>query len=215
MHEKAPVLKGEVRERLGTRYSKRLRDAGRLPVVVYGHGKDPASISVDAKETINYIHNGERVFTIDVAGQQETVLLRDVQFNHLGDGIIHCDLARVDLDETTHAHVHVTLKGDAAGLKEADTLLMHPVTELTVECKLKDLPDEIVVDISELGSGQAIHAGEVSLPSGVKLLSDGEDILAQIVHSGGSAESAEETEVSADAQPEVITEKKEEEKEGE
>ena len=208
---------GEVRERLGSRYSKRLRDSGRLPIVVYGHGKDPASISVDAKETISHIMHGERVFTIDVGGQQETVLLRDVQFDHLGDGIIHCDLSRVDLDETTHAHVHVVLKGEAKGLKQADTLLMHPVTELTVECKLKDLPDEIVVNISNLGSGDSIHASDIEMPSGVKLLSDGDDILAQIVHSGGDVESAEEAEVSADAQPEVISEKKddEEEKEGE
>ena len=210
MHEKTPVLKGEIRERLGTRYSKRLREMGRLPVVVYGHGMDPASISVDAKETIKLITHGERVFTIDVDGQQETVLLRDVQFDHLGDGIIHCDLARVNLDETTHAHVHVVLKGEAIGLKQADTLLMHPVSELTVECKLRDLPDEIVVDISELGVGDVVHAGDVKLPNGVTLLSESEDILAQIVHSAAATESAEEVEVSADAQPEVITEKKEE-----
>jgi large subunit ribosomal protein L25 len=213
MNEKAPVLKGEVRERLGTRYSKRLREAGRLPVVVYGHGKDVASISVDAKETIRYIHDGSRVFTIDVAGEQETVLLRDVQFDYLGDGIIHADLSRVDLDETTHAHVHVALKGDSVGLKEANTLLLHPVTELSIECKLRDLPSEIEVDISDLGVDGIIHAGEIEMPNGVTLLSDKDDILAHIAHTAVAEVSSEEAEVAADAQPAVISEKKEEESE--
>ena len=114
----------------------------------------------------------------------------------------------VDLDEVTHAHVHVVLKGDAVGLKTAGTLLMHPVTELTVECKLKDLPDEIVVNVKDLEAGGIIHAGDIELPSGVKLLSDADGIVAQITHSGGDAESAEEAEVSSEAEPEVIREKK-------
>ncbi len=216
MHENTPVLKGEVRERLGSRYSKRLRENGRLPIVVYGHGEGPAPISVDAKETIKYIESGERVFTLDLGGKTETVLLRDVQFDYLGDGIIHADLARVDLDETTHANVHVRLKGDAVGLKSDDTLLMHPVSELEVECKLRDLPDEIVVNISELDAGDSITAGDVELPSGVTLLSDPDDVLATIVTSQGEAESAEESEVESSAEPEVIKAKPEDEaKDGE
>ncbi|PHQ78801.1 MAG: 50S ribosomal protein L25 [Phycisphaera sp.] len=213
MNEKAPVLKGEVRERLGTRYSKRLREAGRLPVVVYGHGKDTVSISVDTKETLRYIHDGKRVFTIDVNGEQETVLLRDVQFDYLGDGIIHADLSRVNLDETTHANVRIAIKGDAVGLKEANTLLLHPITELSIECKLRDLPGEIVVNITDLEVEGIIHAGDIDMPAGVTLLSDKHDILAQIAHSAGGDEEAtgEGAQVGADAQPAVISEKKDDE----
>jgi len=210
MNEKSPVLKGEIRERLGSRYAKRLREQGRLPVVVYGHGKETTAVSVDAKETIKHIEGGARVFQIDLGGKTETVLLRDVQFNYLGDDIVHCDLARVDLDEVTHAHVHVVLKGDAVGLKTAGTLLMHPVTELTVECKLKDLPNEIVVSVKDLEAGGIIHAGDITLPAGVKLLSDADSIVAQITHTAAEEESAEESEVSSDAEPEVIKEKKDE-----
>ena len=206
MNEKSPVLKGEIRERLGSRYAKRLREQGRLPVVVYGHGKETTAVSVDAKETIKHIEGGARVFQIDLGGTTETVLLRDVQFNYLGDDIVHCDLARVDLDEVTHAHVHVVLKGDAVGLKTAGTLLMHPTTELTVECKLKDLPSEIVVSVKDLEAGGIIHAGDITLPAGVKLLSDAENIVAQITHTAAE----EESEVSSDAEPEVIKEKKDE-----
>lgn len=208
MHEKSPVLRGELRERLGTRYAKRMREQGRLPAVVYGHGKEPTAISVDAKETIRHIKSGERVFTIELAGKKETVLLRDVQFDYLGDGIVHCDLSRVDLDEVTHAHVHVVLKGEAIGLKTVGTLLMHPVTELTVECKLRDLPGEIVVNVSDLNVGGIIHASDIALPEGVKLRSDPGAILAQVTHVGAEEATGEAATVEAGTQPEVIRERK-------
>lgn len=145
---------------------------------------------------------------VELAGKTESVLLRDVQFDYLGDGIVHCDLSRVDLDEVTHAHVHVVLKGEAIGLKVAGTLLMHPVTELTVECKLRDLPDEIVVNVSDLAEGGIIHAGEIKLPNGVKLASDAGAIVAQITHTKIEEETGEAAEVASGSEPEVIREKK-------
>ncbi|HED54331.1 MAG TPA: 50S ribosomal protein L25 [Phycisphaerales bacterium] len=216
MHENSPILTGERRERLGSRYAKRLRDGGKLPVVVYGHGKEPAAIAVDAKSTIKHIHEGERIFRLDVDGQQEIVLLRDVQFDYLGDGIIHCDMSRVDLDEVTHSHVRIVLKGDPVGLKKSGTLMMHPTTEITVECKLRDLPSVIEVNISELDEGKAVTASEIDLGPNVKLLSDPNDVLAQITHSAGEVAVGEEAEIEGgEAQPEVIAEKKDEEKSGE
>ena len=215
MHRKSSVLHGERRERLGSRYAKRLREVGKLPVVVYGHGKEPAAIAVDAKSTIKLIHGGERIFRLAVDGQEEIVLLRDVQFDYLGDGIIHCDMSRVDLDEVTHSHVRIKLKGDPVGLKKSGTLMMHPVSEITVECKLRDLPSAIEVNISELDEGKAITAGDVELGPDVKLLSDPNDVLAQITHSAGEVAVGEEAEVEGgEAQPEVIAEKKDEEKSG-
>ncbi len=208
MHENAPVLKAEPRDRMGSRYSRRLREAGRLPAVVYGHGQEPAHVSVDAKETIKAIHEGDRVFKLELGGQEDIVLLRDVQFNYLGDEIIHADLSRVSLDEVTHAHVRIKLVGDAVGLKSAGTALVHPTDEVTVECKLRDLPDHIEVSIAELDQGQSISAGEITMPAGVKLLSDPDAVLATITGAMKAAPTAEETEVGGDASPEVIGEKK-------
>ena len=211
MHENATLLKGERRERTGTRYSKRLRDTGRLPAVVYGHGQEPAHISLDAKSTIRAIHEGDRVFRLALDGQEDIVLLRDVQFDYLGDGIIHADLSRVSLDEVTHAHVRIKLVGEAVGLKQADTTLVHPHSEITVECKLRDLPDLIEVDITSLGAGDSITAGEITLPSGVKLVSDADSILATITSSMKAAPSAEEETVAGGNEPEIVGKKKEDE----
>lgn len=208
MHENAPILKAERRERMGSRYSRRLRDAGQLPAVVYGHGQEPAHVAVNAKETIKAIHEGERVFKLDLDGATDIVLLRDVQFNYLGDEIIHADLSRVSLDEVTHAHVRIKLVGDAKGLKNAGTALVHPNDEVTVECKLRDLPDQIEVSIADLDSGESLTAGQIDLPAGVKLLSDAETVLATITGATKAAPSAEEAEVGGDGSPEVIGEKK-------
>lgn len=213
MHENAPTLKGERRSRTGSRYSRRLRAAGKLPAVVYGHGQAPAHITVDAVQTIRAIHQGERVFKLHLDGQEDIVLLRDVQFDHLGDGIVHADLSRVSLDEVTHAHVRIKLIGEAIGLKQADTALIHPHTEISIECKLRDLPDSIEVDISGLQAGGSITAGSITLPAGVKLLSDANAALATITSATSAAVSAEAAAVdsAAPAQPEIVGKKKEEE----
>jgi large subunit ribosomal protein L25 len=211
MHEKSPVLKAAVRDRLGSRYAKRAREAGRLPAVVYGHGQKPLHVDFDAKETLAHIEKGEKVFRFDVAGQGESaqmLLLKDVQFDYLGDAIVHADFARVDLNERVRTRVHVRLKGEAKGLKSAGAILMHPTNELEIECRVVDLPDEIVLDISELELDQMVSASEVKLPSAdMKLITDGHAIVAQIVEQKEQVV-AEATTVAADAvAPEVIGEK--------
>ncbi|MEL6312272.1 MAG: 50S ribosomal protein L25, partial [Pseudomonadota bacterium] len=101
--------------------------------------------------------------------------------------------------------------GDAKGLKEAGTALVHPTEEVSVECKLRDLPDEIEVDMSDLESTDSITAGDVALPEGVKMLTDANVVLATFTGSMKAAPTAEESEVGGgDGSPEVIGEKKDE-----
>ncbi|MEM8757265.1 MAG: 50S ribosomal protein L25 [Planctomycetota bacterium] len=211
MHENAPVLTAERRERTGSRYARRLRESGKLPLVVYGHGQEPAHVSVDAKATLRAIHDGERVFRLALDGKEDIVLLRDVQFDYLGDGIVHADLSRVSLDEVTHANIRIVLVGEAAGLKEAGTTLVHPNDEVSVECKLRDLPDSVEVDLTDLGAGDSITAGDITLPEGVKLLTDETVVLATIASSMKAAPTAEEETVGGEAEPEVMTKKKDDE----
>lgn len=221
MHEKSPLLSAEKRERLGTRYAKRDRAAGRLPAVVYGHGREPLSVSLDAKEAINHINKGEKVFRLDFPGNKEAdemqmVLLKEVQFDYLGSNIVHADFARVDLNERVKTHVHVKLMGEPVGLKTAGNMLMHPVTELEIECRVVDLPDHVEVDISELDLGGMISAAQVKLPAAdMKLITDPHAVVAQIILAGVTKTAEEET-VAAEgaAQPEVITAKKPEEEAG-
>lgn len=218
MHEKSPVLKAEVREHKGTRYAKRQRAAGRLPAVIYGHGIDPLHVHMDSKTATKLIEKGEKVFRLDMPGTQhadegQMLLLKDLQFDYLGDTIIHADFSRVSLTERVRTRVHIQLKGDAKGLKTAGAILMHPTNEIEIECRVVDLPDHIEVDVADLDVDQQISASQVKLPmADMKLVSDGHAVVAQIVEIKEQVV-AEATAVAADAaNPEVIGEKERAEK---
>ncbi len=214
MHENAPILEASQRERTGSRHSRRVRQAGKLPAVLYGHGEQPLPISLDAKETITLISKGEKVFQMKVEGAKETqvALLKDIQFDYLGTNIVHADFARVDLDERVRNRVHIKLIGNAKGVG-GGSVLMHPTAEIEIECKVSNIPEEIEVDVTELDKGDVITAADVKLPGAeMILLSDPGAIVAQLAEAK-AAPTDEESEVTATdgAEPEVITEKKEEE----
>lgn len=215
MHENAPVLQATRRERVGSRYCKRLREQGKLPAILYGHGEEPVPVAFNAVEAISHIRKGEKVFRIEMDGASGTALLRDLQFDYLGSNIIHADFARVDLNERVHSSVRIRLIGEAVGLKQAGAILMHPVTEIDVECVLAELPDFIEVDVSALDAGHAIYVRDVQLPSdSMKLLGDPNGVVAQIVIQTAAKTAEEEAAPTEGVQPEVITEKKQEKEEG-
>lgn len=213
MHEDAPTLPARKRDRMGSRYAKRLRERGGLPAIVYGHGQDPLSVEFDAHEANIHFAKGERVFVLEMEGaDNEFVLLQDLQFDHLGTDIIHADFRRVDLSERVEVHVPLEFVGNAKGLKTAGAVLTHPVTELHLECAVTNLPDTLEVDISNLGVDEMITAGEIPLPKEtMKLLTPPDTRVVSIfVKAEVELETSESTGVDAAASPEVITEKKDE-----
>lgn len=215
MHEKSPILEATTRERLGTRYTKRLRSQGLLPAIVYGHKVEPTPIALDEKSAVGLIESGEKVFRMAIKGseKEQVVLLKDVQFDYLGNNVIHADFARVNLDERVNTRVHINLVGEAIGLKEVGAILMHPHNEIEIECAVADIPDAIDVDISGLELNKTFIAGDVKLPlESMKLLSDASMGLAQIVLQA-AAKSAESEDVEAEegAEPGIVGEKKDDE----
>lgn len=207
MHEDSPIIEATPRKKIGTRYAKRERQAGRLPVNVYGHGEAPVAATVDARTTLRHIQAGEKVFRLKLDGQgEQVVLLKELQFDYLGTNIVHADLARVDLTERIRARVHVKLIGSPK--VPAGSVLIHPTSEIEIECMLSRLPDEIEIDVSQLTPESPIHARDVKLPyDTMKLLTDPEAILAAFTRAAAE-ESAESATVGGSAGPEVLTERK-------
>ena len=214
MHEDAPTLSARKRDRVGSRYAKRLRDQGHLPGIVYGHGQDPVSVEFDAHEANLHFAKGERVFKLTMEGDKdEFVLLQDLQFDHLGTNIVHADFRRVDLSERVEVSVPLEFVGNAKGLKASGAFLNHPITELDLECAVTNLPDVLEVDISGLDVHEHLTAGEIPLPKPtMKLLTPADTVVVGIgVKAETEEETAEGAAVGAEASPEVITEKKKEE----
>lgn len=219
MHENAPTLQATKRERTGSRYARRLREQGSLPAVMYGHKQEPVALTLDAREAIGHITAGERVFTVQCDGADpQLVLLKSIQFDYLGTNIVHADLTRVDLNERVRTRIPIQCIGDAKGLNTPGSLLMYPNTEIEVECMLSSMVSSLEVDISTLEAGGAITAGEVGLPEGTTLLSDPNAVVVRIAVKSKAMQAAEDAEgeeaqVDGAAQPEVLTEKKDEESE--
>ncbi len=215
MHEKAPMLKASHREQHGSRYCQRLRDKGELPAVVYGRGKNPVSITLNMREAVSHFTKGEKVFRLDMPGvkdidEGQMVLLRDLQFDYLGNNIVHVDLARVSLTDRVRTKVPVHLIGEAVGLKQAGAILMHPMNEIEIECPVQDIPEFFEVRIDELDVGHAISCADVKLGASMKLMSDKHANVAQIVIQQELKLDEAVAAAPGAAEPEVLTAKKEE-----
>jgi len=205
-------IQAEPRERTGSRYARRVREAGRLPAIVYGHKQTPEAVSLDAKETVRSIAEGHKLFKISISGAEDTVLLKDIQFDHLGSNVLHIDLERVNLDERVQTSIPIKFKGEAPGLGAAGAVFLHPTTELEIECTVGNLEDAIIVDISELGVNETIHASDVELPHQYQLLTDPDAVLAAVMIQQEEPEETDESAAAAGemAEPEVISERRDE-----
>ena len=125
MSKNTPTLKAAPRERHGSRYAKRLRTAGKLPAVLYGHGSAPMSLTLDEKETVTSLKAGAHVVKLAIeGGATETCLVKDLQFGWMGDNVIHVDLARVDLDEIVTVKVRLQFVGTPESAKKPGAVLI-------------------------------------------------------------------------------------------
>jgi len=209
---KTLLLEAQIRERTGSKEAARVRRQGQIPAIVYGHKQDPVAISLDAHDFIEGLHHGHRVLDVEVGGKAQKMMIKELQYDHLGRDIVHIDLMRVDVTETVRVSVPIELKGTAQGTHEGGIVEEH-ADHIEVECMVTNIPEVIVVSVKELGVGQAIHAGDVTLPDGVALVSAPETLLAAC-HVVAAAKSTEQLEEEVPTAPEVIGEKKEPSEEG-
>lgn len=204
------IIVAEPRTRTGTRYAQRLRNAGRLPAVIYGQKAEPRHVSVDELELLGHLQEGARVVSVEVDGSSDTCLVKDLQFGYLGDNVIHVDFARVDLHQVVKVNVPIATVGTPKMASETGAMLEIVRSEVEVECRVSDIPSEIRVDLSQME--EAVTVGELDLPPNVKVLLEPEKHIAHITFVKEEEAEGEEAEVDADgAEPEIIGEKKDEE----
>ena len=202
--EKTLLLKAQIRESAGTHPARKMRTQGRIPAIVYGHKQEPTAITLDAHSLVEGIHHGHRVMEIQTGKKKETVMIKDLQYDHLGRKIIHVDLMRVNVTEMVKVSVPIELKGTAQGTHEGGIVEEH-VNQLEIECRVTDIPEKIIVSIKEIGVGDNLHASDVELPSGIKLVTD-PSVLVVACSLVAAAKTTEEIEAEEPATPEVIGE---------
>jgi len=178
--QQIPQIEGRARDLLGSRPAKRERDGGRLPAVIYGHKEPPVHISLDLKTVTDLLHHRAHVFEVKIDSKTEPCLIKDIQWNHLGSQIVHIDLARVDLTERVTVEVELAFIGEPVGLKESGTFLQRPMDQLEIECLASQIPEQIKVDISNLGVGDSLTIVDLNLPEGFVTKEDSETIIASV-----------------------------------
>jgi len=211
--EEVLVLKAEIRKQTGSKHAAKVREQRRIPAIVYGHKQVPVAISVDAHKLLEGLQHGHRLMDLQIGKKKEKTIIKDLQYDYLGKNIIHVDLMRVSAGETIKVTVPIELKGTARGTHDGG-IIEEQTDRLEVECKVTDIPEAIVVSVKEIDVGDTLHAGDIELPDGVKLVSDPGMLLVSC-SLVAAAKSTEELEVEAPIAPEVIGEAKEAEEESE
>ncbi len=154
-------LSAKKREEFGKKNSKAVRREERIPAVIYGQG-EPVNFSLDAKEVKPLIYTPQSfIVELDIEGTKEIGVLREVQYHPVKEEILHMDFYRVSDAKPVTIDIPVTITGNSEGVKMGGKLVQSK-RKLTVNGLLKDLPDELTVDITELGIGKTIFVGDLS-----------------------------------------------------
>ncbi|MBV2208266.1 MAG: 50S ribosomal protein L25/general stress protein Ctc [Thermomonas sp.] len=214
------TIKATGRSVEGKGASRRLRHAAQLPAVVYGGSAAPQSIQIE-HEQIWLASQHEwfysSILNLDVDGKVEQVLLRDMQRHPYKQLIMHLDFQRVDANHVLRTSVQVRLvnqEKSPAG-KTGGVVIMHELTEVEISCLPKDLPEAIVLDLSDLAVGGVVHLSGLKLPAGVEIpaLKLGKEYDVAVVVAKHGKEEAEATDAPAAADvPATKAAKKEEKK---
>jgi len=201
------ALHAKKREASGTKACRLLRQTGEVPAVLYGHKEETLPIQVHHEELETALRHHSRILELHLNEKKESVLVREVQYDALGNEIVHADFLRVAMDEVVQLEVEIVLKGAP---KIEHTVLQKTLDAVEIECLPANIPDSIVLVVSDLKEGDSKHVSDLVPPPGVKILTDPEIIVATLALA--KEEEAEEATAEAGAEePELIGRKAEEE----
>ena len=198
------------RAKQGTGASRRLRNTGRTPGIVYGGNGQPQLIELDHNALWHALKKEvfhSSILDMELNGQSSQVLLRDVQYHPFKQLVLHIDFQRVDANTKMHKKVPIHYSGEESSpaVKADACLINHVVTELEISCLPADLPEFIAVDLSALKKGSSLHLNDISLPKGVTAVTHGKQnpVLVSVVNAAAEEAPAAEAPAAAAAAPEA------------
>jgi large subunit ribosomal protein L25 len=211
------IVEGAPRTERGKNEARRLRVTGQVPATLYGGKGGPLSLAVNAKQLTAILrsesgHN--TLFEVDFAGKKEPAIVKDWQVDPVSGKLLHVDLMRVAMDVRMRVKVPVHTFGEPSGVKVQGGVYEVVTREVEVECLPADIPTEFRMDVSGLMLNQSLRANELPIDkTKLKLLTDGNAVLAHVVALRVEEEKPVEAAVVAavPAEPEVIKKGKKEE----
>jgi large subunit ribosomal protein L25 len=191
--------------------NRRLRATGLIPGTLYGASRKPMAVAVSPKLITSILRSasGENtLFDLELDGQKRKVILKEFQVEPVKGRLLHADFYEVALDRALEINVHVELTGTPVGVKVQGGVLDFVTRELAVECLPTDIPEKIVVDVSELELGKHLRVSDLQIPPKVKVLTEPDVVVAHVVTPRAEEQPAAAAEAPAEAaaaaEPEVI-----------
>jgi len=212
-------LAAKARDNSGKGVSRKLRGEGRVPAVVYGHGRDPLSLSINTRELeklLDRIAAESTVIDLDIDGKPSRTLIREIQRHPFKRQILHVDFQELVAGEKISVSVPIVLVGVPDGVRMDGGILDISMRELEIEVDPSNIPNHVEIDVTKLTIGSSVHVRDIPLPEGVEVLDD-EDASVCVVSAPRAAVEetpAVEGEAEVAAEPEVIRAKKPDEDEG-
>ncbi|MEZ4414129.1 MAG: 50S ribosomal protein L25/general stress protein Ctc [Gemmatimonadota bacterium] len=202
----ATQLKAQRRDEGGKGVARKLRAEGRVPAVIYGADQEPASLSIDAHEArqlFERISVENTIVSLEIEGEKEAVdtLVREVQVHPFKSSLVHVDFYRIQRGVAVHVQVPLHFEGTPVGVRLSGGMLEQHVHDLDVRCIPSAIPDHLVVDVSKLDIGDALHVSDVTAPAGVEIQTEADRTLCIVVLPKGAESAAAEGEGAAE--PEV------------
>jgi len=212
------TIDAETRDARGKNEARRLRTKGSVPAVVYGGSDGPQPIAVNPKELSRILHSKtghNTIFNLTVTGGNNTpVMIVDWQYDPIKDSLLHVDLKRIDLNQRITVNVPVVTQGDPKGVKVQGGIHEVVTREIEIECLPNEIPEQFVVDVSELLIGQSLRIAEIPMTGSMLLLSNPDTLISHVVsiraEETTTAETGGEPAATPAGEPEVIKKGKKE-----
>jgi large subunit ribosomal protein L25 len=213
------TLSATVRENAGKGVARSLRGAGRVPAIIYGHGREPQSLSIDTRELeklLSHISAENTVIDLTVGSASARTIIREIQRHPFKRQILHVDFQELVAGEKIVVRIPIILMGVPDGVRMDGGILDQTMRELEVEVDPSNIPNHIEVDVTKMTIGSSLHVSDLTLPDGIEIVGD-EDASVAVVSAPRAAieEVAATEDADATAEPEVIRAKKPDEEEGE
>lgn len=210
------TLTAQLREKHGKNAARALRRSGSIPAVLYGHGGS-SSITLDTKNMVQLLNTegGEHALVTLAFGKgnEKTAIIKDYQVHPVRGTLVHADFQEVAMDERVKVNIEVVIAGNAKGVK-AGGILQHGIRDIVIDCVPSLIPEHIEINVTDLEIGDAIHVREITFAEGIKVLTDGDAVLASVIPPISAAKLEEILSAApapAVAEPEVIGKGKAEE----
>jgi large subunit ribosomal protein L25 len=213
-------LDAEPRTDAGKGFARKLRSQGQIPAVIYGHGRDPQPLSLNARDLdklLEHIVAESTVIEVKIGDDTSKTLIREIQRHPYKRQILHVDFQALVAGEKVIVNIPIVLMGVPEGVRLGGGVLDQTLRELEIKVDPSDIPNHIEVDVTNLIIGDSLHVSDITVPAGVEVLDDPEGSVCvcaaprAVIEEVAATEAVEGEAGAAGAEPEVIGRGKEDE----